>query len=197
MIIISYIISGIIASCMFISPLSYQYEPESHMCIPTSKSFITSFMISLINFIFPSSITTILYGIIIYYTKQHSRIHSTCVNVMRAKRNIKVLKKIFIFVTILIIGGLPYFFCVIIHIVRPVPWLIYSISYLFITFAVAIASIAYLFTNEQIKTILYAKLNHQQLNQRKIRNNIKVIQINRTLRNCTKIQPIQLLPTIS
>jgi hypothetical protein len=68
MIITSWIVSG-----MFILPLAYQYEPESHLCnLTTRRNFLTSFLAIAIVFFVTTNTVIILYGIILCHTTRHN-----------------------------------------------------------------------------------------------------------------------------
>lgn len=153
MIIISWMVSGIIAGGMFISPLAYEYEPESHLCSHSTKNFLTSFLAIVIIFFVTTNTTVILYGISFFYTLRYNRVNPNRTNMLNTKRNMKVFRKIFIFINILIIGGIPYLLLVILNCIGKTSWPLYSLSILFIAFAAAIESIAFLFTNKQAKGI--------------------------------------------
>ncbi|CAF1502747.1 unnamed protein product, partial [Rotaria sordida] len=181
MIIISWIISSIIASSLLISSVAYQYEDESRVCTLTRKNFLISFLSSIIIFIFPMITITILYGIIIWHIKQHKHINLGSTNASRAQRNTKVFKNIFIFTSILGIGGIPYLISTIVNRIVPIPWPLYSISFLFIACASAIGSLAILLTNEQTKEIFCAKLHCRQLIRTGQVRNKKLARINQIM----------------
>lgn len=159
MIILSWVVSGIIAGGMFISPTAYQYESESHLCGLSTRNFRTSFVAIVVIFFFTTNTTVILYSIILFYAKRYNRISPNSTNTLQSNRNIKVFRKIFIFITILLIGGTPYLLLVILNRINEAPWPLYSISILFIACAAAIESIALLFTNKQVKKIFLTKFS--------------------------------------
>lgn len=158
MIIVSWITGGIISGGMFVSPLAYEYEPESHFCSLSTRSFPTSFM-TIAIFLITAIIIVILYGIILWRTMHFNHINPNSAGALQNKRNLKVFRKIFIFISILIIGGIPYLIAMIFNVIAEAPWPLYSISILFISFAAAVESIALLLTNKQVKQIFFEKLN--------------------------------------
>jgi hypothetical protein len=196
MILISWIVSGIIAGCLFISPVAYQYEVESHTCAVTRKSFLIPFLASVVIFMIPMITITILYTIIIYHTKQHSYIDPKSGNTLRAKRNIKVFKNIFIYTSILGIGGTPYLISIIMNTILPMSLSFYSISFLFIACASAIGSIAIVFINDQVKTIFCAKILRRRQVTRGVMN-IRVVKRNQIVAYCNQTGKIDILPTIN
>jgi hypothetical protein len=162
MIITSWIISGIIAGGMLISPVAYQYEPESRLCFISTKVFLTSCIAIVIIFFVTVDTVIVLYGIILWHSTRYRRIHPNSTSTLRAKRNIQVFKKILIFISILVVGGTPYLLSVILNVIDKAPWPLYSISILCIALSAAVDSIALLFTNEQVKKIFFAKLGFCQ-----------------------------------
>ncbi|CAF3243317.1 unnamed protein product [Rotaria sp. Silwood2] len=197
MIIISWIMSGVIAGGLLISPVAYQYEDESRVCTLTRKNFLISFLAALIIFMFPMITITILYGIIIWHMKQHSHINLKTCSTLRAKRNMKVFKNIFIFTSILGIGGTPYLVSTIVNRIVPIPWSLYSISFLSIACTSAIGSIAILLTNEQSKAIFCAKLHCRQLIITKKPINKNLVRINQIAAYYSKTDGIEILPAIN
>ncbi|CAF1280783.1 unnamed protein product [Rotaria sordida] len=196
MIIISWIVSGIIAGSLLISPAAYQYEDESRVCALTRKNFLISFLSIIFIFIFPMIIITILYGIIIWHIKQHNRIDVRSTNILRAKRNITVFKNIFIFTSILGIGGTPYLISTIVNRIVPIPWPLYSISFLFIACTSAVGSIAILLTYVQSKAIFCTKFRRrcrQGIVIKKPRNK-KLVKINPIAVYYNKTDEIEILP---
>ncbi|CAF3409948.1 unnamed protein product [Rotaria sp. Silwood2] len=137
---------------------------------------------------------TILYGIIMWHMQQHNRINLRSKSTWGAKRNMKVFKNIFIFTSILGIGGTPYFLSTIINRIVPIPWPLYSISFLSIACTSAIGSIAILLTNEQARKIFYVKLCRRQLIIKKELMNKKSVRINQIVAYYNKTDQIEILP---
>ena len=158
MIIISWIVSLMISTGMLISPVSFEYETESRLCLLTSKHFHTSFTLMVVAYLIPVNIIIILYGIILWYTTRPNRVHPNNITIGNNKRNIKVFQKILLLLAIVIIGGIPYLLAVIINKIATTPWPLYSISILFITLSAATESLTIFLTNKDIKTIFYAKI---------------------------------------
>jgi hypothetical protein len=151
-------VSGVITIGTYFSPSAYEYELESGLCFLTTKNFATSFTVVTLVFVINLGTMIILYGIIIWHITQYNRINPTNSCTLRAKRNMKVYRKIFIFVSILLVGGTPYLLCSILHQIGKAPWALYATAQLFIAFSAALESMALLFTNEQVRTILLMKL---------------------------------------
>ena len=59
-IILNWIFGIIISSGFLISPVAFQYEPESRLCTLTSRVFFTSFSLTTIGFVIPVNIIVIL-----------------------------------------------------------------------------------------------------------------------------------------
>ena len=197
MIFISWTASGTIAGCFFISPLAYQYEVESRVCSITRKNFPTSFMASVVIFLFPLITISSIYSIIIRYIKQHSYINPQNGNILRAKRNIKVFKNILIYTSVLGVGGTPYFISTILNNIFPIPWPLYLISLLCMSCTAAISSVVLLFTNEQVKTIFFAKLYGRQVMLAQEPTNKRMVKTNQIVPYCNKTERIQTLPAIN
>jgi hypothetical protein len=162
-IITSWIFSGIITIGTYLSPLAYAYELESGLCFLTTKHFVTSFTVVTLVFVLTLGTIIILYGIIIWHITRYNRIDPNSRRTLRAKRNMKVFRKVFLFISILLVGGTPYFLCSLLHRIGLAPWPLYAIAHLFISFSAALESIALLFTNGQVKIILLNKLYcHQE-----------------------------------
>ncbi|CAF4974873.1 unnamed protein product, partial [Rotaria sp. Silwood1] len=94
------------------------------------------------------------------------------------------------------IGGTPYLISTIVNRIVPIPWPLYSISFLSIACSSAIGSIAILLTNEQSKSIFCAKLRRRQLLITKEPMNKKLIRINQIAVYHNKTERIKILSTI-
>ena len=183
MIIISWITSGIIAGGFYISPLAYQYDPESYACTLTAKHFPTALTANIIMTTVTITTMIILYGIILYGTVRHTHIIPNNTSRLRAIRNKVVSQRIVIFLSIFATGGTPYFVCTLLARISQAPYLLYPITLLSISIACAINSIAILLTNDQVKEILLTKLTGRQANQL---NNIRITKRNQIVPHSTK-----------
>jgi hypothetical protein len=163
-IITNWALTGVITVGTFLSPLAYAYEPESGLCFLTTKYFVTSFTVVTLVFVTSVGTMVILYGIIIWYITRKNQINPNSQSTLRAKRNMKVFRKVFIFTGTLFISGTPFFLCTILHRIGQAPWPLYAIVHLFIAFSAALDSIILLFTNREVKTILFAKIYCRQVN---------------------------------
>ncbi|CAF1512527.1 unnamed protein product [Adineta steineri] len=162
LIISNWMISFIIPGFMFISPLAYHYESESRMCILTIKHFSTSFSAMIVIFCIPLCIIIFLYGLILQQSVHQNQIDSNTFAMLRMKRNLKVFRNILISVTILGIGGTPYFICDIINRFIQIPSQLYSLSILFISISTTLNSLASCFINKKIRKLFYSTIKCQE-----------------------------------
>jgi len=158
MIIISWLFSIILSSLMLISPIAFQYEVESRLCVLTSKVFHTSLTIIIIGYILPVNIIILLYYLIIRYITRANRSRLNTATIQNNKRNLKVIRNILKLLAVGIIGGAPYFLSTIINRISQTPWPLYSISVLSIVFSALVESATIFFTNDDIKKILSTKI---------------------------------------
>ena len=165
LIMISWIVSFIIASFMWLSPVAFQYESESRLCLLTTKVFHTSFTLMIIAFVIPIHIIIILYMIILWNTTRTNIVQPNYTIKRNNRRNMKVFQNILILVVILVTGGTPYFLAMIINLFTTIPWQWYSMSILFMMIATAIDSSFLFFTNKEAKKIIYRKLHLSQRNE--------------------------------
>lgn len=153
MIVASWLVSGIIAGGMFISPTAYLYETASHLCGLSTRSFLSSFIAIVVIFFTTVSTVFVLYGIIVCHTIRHGRVSLNSAHTLHAQRSLKVFKKILILLQILIIGGGPYVLSMLLNVFHETPWQMYSISILFIDFAAATQAVAIFCINKQVRKI--------------------------------------------
>jgi hypothetical protein len=163
-IIISWVTNGIIAASMFISPLSYQYDPESHFCTLTAHNFLSSILVSILFVAVTVSIMVILYGIIFHHTLYHTRINPHSASTLRARRNKRVFENILFSVSVHAVGGIPYIICIIMNRTNQAPWPLYSIAVLCLSYTSAIHAMFLLLINDQVKRILVEKLTGHHRN---------------------------------
>ncbi|UJR25778.1 hypothetical protein I4U23_007131 [Adineta vaga] len=185
LIILSWIISFILPALMFISPVAYQYEYESRMCILTTKVFHTSFPAVIIVFVIPLNIIIILYILILRQSSQHNHTFPDTFTRLRMKRNLKVFRNILISIIILTIGGTPFFLCIIFNEIVDIPWQLHSLSLLFISFSATLNSLALFFINNPIRKLFFKKINCQQN-----ANRTRTIQIGQVLSESMQMSPI-------
>ncbi|CAF1266812.1 unnamed protein product [Adineta steineri] len=154
---------GIIIACSFlISPIGFQYESESHLCVLTSKVFHTSFTLMVVAFVIPVNIIIVLYALILKHTTHTNRVQPSTITRKNNKRNLKVYRNILMLLGIVLIGGTPYLLCILINKFSATPWPLYSISILLIMLSAAVESITIFLTNRDVKKIFYAKLSIYQ-----------------------------------
>lgn len=163
-IIINWMVTGVIAVGIFLSPLGYVYEPESGFCFLTTKHFATSFTVLTLVFLISVGTMVILYGIILCHITQQNQIAPNSRSTQRAKRNMKVFRKVFFFIGTLFVGGTPFFLCIILHRIGITPWSLYAVAHLFVAFSAALDSIILLFANRDVRTIFFAKLHCHPVN---------------------------------
>jgi uncharacterized membrane protein len=82
----SWIASGVIAGGMFVSPLGYEYEPESHLYVLSTKHFRTSFLAVVVVFCVTTNTIIILYGIILWRTTRFIRLNTNNAKILQATR---------------------------------------------------------------------------------------------------------------
>jgi hypothetical protein len=163
-IIISWVTNVIIAASMFISPLAYQYDPESHFCTLTAHNFLSSILVSILFVAVTVIILLILYGIIFHHTLYHTRINPHSASTLRARRNKRVFENILFSVSVHAVGGIPYIICIIMNRTSQAPWPLYSIAVLCLSYTSAIHAVFLLLINDQVKQILVAKLTGHHTN---------------------------------
>ena len=166
MIVTSWLVSVIIAAGIFISPPTYQYEFESHLCTLSTKNTLASSVVIVLIFFVSVSTVMILYGIILYRTIQHSRRHPTGAKAMQFRRNIKVFKKILLFTGVLIVSGTPYLLSVILHASKIELWPLYSTAVLFISLGASLESMAVLLLNDQVRKLVFTRVGYIQTGKR-------------------------------
>ncbi|CAF1232117.1 unnamed protein product [Adineta ricciae] len=188
-IIISWVLSAIVAIATFLCPYAYVYEVESGLCVLTTKHFLAAFIAAIVVFIIPLNAIILLYGAIVFHIVQQKRIRTNNLSTSRAKRNIKVFKKIFLYTGILVIGGTPYFFSTIFHQMGYYSPALILVVHLSIASGCALDSIAILLTNKQVKNILLVKAGRRQMDPA-----INIHQ--RTFINYNQIQTITVLPKV-
>jgi hypothetical protein len=120
-IISSWILSGVITIGTYFSPSAYEYELESCLCFLTTKKFVTSFTVVTLVFVITLGAMITLYGIIVWHITRYNHLNPNSSSTLRAKLNMRVYRKIFISVSILLIGGTPYFLCSILHQIGKAP----------------------------------------------------------------------------
>ena len=166
LILASWIYSFVLTTGMLISPVAFQYEVESRLCVMTSKVFHTSFTAMVLAFVVPLNIIIVLYGNILWRTLRTDQIQPDTISKRNNKRNIKVFQNILILLTILIVGGSPFVFSIIINRIARSPWPLYAVSLLLITLSSAVESTVVFFTNKEVKEIILVKMRIHQADDR-------------------------------
>ncbi len=168
MIILNWIVGLIIASGFLASPVAFQYEPESRLCLLTTKVFHTSFTLMIIAFAIPTSVIIILYVLILRHITAANHVQPSTVTRGNNKRNLKVFQNILMHLAIVIIGGTPFILSIIINKITKMPWPFYSIGILFIALSAAIESVTIFVTNKDVKTIFYDKIGFHQAEEMRV-----------------------------
>jgi hypothetical protein len=193
-IITSCVVNGVVAVGMFISPLAYQYDPESHFCTLTTHNFLTSTIISILFVAVTVILLVVLYGIILHHTIYHTHINPNSESTLRARRNKRVFQNIIFSVSVHAVGGIPYIICIIMNRTGQASWPLYSIAVLSLSFTSAIHSVFLLVINDQVKRILFVKLTGHRTNASSTTGTRKRNQVTPCLE---QIRTIEALPTIS
>jgi len=193
-IIISWVTNGIIAAGMFISPLAYQYDPESHFCTLTAHNLVTSIIAGILFVAVTVIIMLILYGIIFHHTLYHTHINPHSASTLRARRNKRVFENIVFSVSVHAVGGLPYIICILMNRTSQSPWPLYSIAVLCLSYTSAIHAVFLFLINDQVKKILITKLIRHHTNTS---ITIKARKNNQVSTYPMKTRTIQALTTIS
>lgn len=162
MIIISWMLSLILSSGLLISPISFQYERESRLCLLTSKVFHTSFTLMMIAFVVPAIVISSLYGIILCHATRPNSVQPNNVALRNNKRDVKVFQNILLLLAIVVTGGTPYLLLVVLNKITTAPWPLYSLSILFIALSSVVEAIAIFFTNNEVKAIVNVELGFIQ-----------------------------------
>ena len=162
LIILSWLFSLTVSAGMFISPVSYQYEPESRFCILTTKEFETSFTMTIIGFVIPANIMVCLYGIILQHMTHPNRVQPNNNAIRNNKRDAKVLRNTLLLLSLANLGGAPYFLSIVINRTTATPRPFYSLVILFIALSGVAETLAIFCLNKDVKTILYAKIGFVQ-----------------------------------
>ena len=162
MIVIGWLFSAILSACMFISPISFQYEPESRLCFLTSKVFHTSFTLMMIAFVIPVAIIIFLYAIILRHTRRTDRVQPSNNPIRNNKRDVKVFQNILRLLAVVIVGGTPFLLSILINRLSDTPWPFYLISILCIGLATSVEVFAVFFMSKEVKAIVYTKFGFVQ-----------------------------------
>jgi len=142
-------------------------ELESRICVCTTKVFPSSMYIITIAFIVPFSIIIIIYSIIFYHARQSTRrveasasdgrkntiIHNSFKP--NLKREMKLMKNIWIVVNIFACGGSLYLILVVWHATRkqPPPEPLYLLAIVSMTVFAAAKMIALFLLNKEVKNV--------------------------------------------
>lgn len=158
----SWLISFVISAMMLISPVAYQYEPESRLCVLSTKVFHTSFPAVIVVFCLPLNIIVVLYLAILRQSTRQSQVQPNVFRMLRMKRNLKVFRNILISVTILTVGGTPSFFCIVLSKFTQVPWQLRPLALLSISLSASLNALALFFLNKQVRTLFFARIRCQR-----------------------------------
>ena len=168
LILAGWIYSLILACTLLVSPVAFQYEIESRLCVMTSKIFHTSFTLMVLAFVIPVNIIICLYGSILWHTFRSNQIQPSAVERRNNKRNIKVFQNILMLLGIVLVGGTPFVFSTIINRIGQTPWPWYAISIFFIVLSTAVESLLVLFTNKEVRRVIIGRCGLTQADQRDV-----------------------------
>ena len=152
----------------------YRFEIESRLCIPTSKVFITSIYVVAIVFVIPLNIIFISYGTILYGVHRSTRRISAFASnkfskfrsrpFLNVKREMKLMKNMFILLLILISGGTPYLFIILWQIIQrsPVPESMYLLAINCVPICISINMIVLFFMSDSMRKLFFQFLNYAQ-----------------------------------
>lgn len=144
-------------------------EPESRLCMVTTKVFSASMWAVTIAYLIPVSVVTIVYAIVFYHTRQSTRrvgafapskVSNALTNnhAVHLKREMKLIQNILILVSILICAGIPYQTLVIWHVTQkqppPPPEPTYLLAMITISVAFAIKMIVLFYMNKEVKNVV-------------------------------------------
>ena len=159
LIILSWLYSLLISAGMFISPVSYQYEPESRFCLLTTKLFQTSFTLSIVGFSVPSGIMVFLYSAILKHITQPNRVQpNNVITVRNNKRDAKVFRNTLLLLLLGTVGGTPYFVSILTNKTTKTPSIFYSLVILCLALSGIAETVAIFCMNKDVRTILYGKI---------------------------------------
>lgn len=147
-------------------------EPESRICLCTTKVFPSSIYIVTIAFIIPISIIIIIYAVIFYHARQSTRrVEAFASNEIsnriiknslkpNLKREMKLMKNIFIVVNIFGCGGSLYLILVLWHVTQkqPPPEPLYLLAIVMMTVFAAAKMIALFLLNKEVKNTAFEYL---------------------------------------
>ena len=189
MIVISWIFSIALGSSILVSPIAIQYEPESRLCVLTSKVFETSFTLMSIAFLPTVNVIVVLYGIILWHTTRTNLVQPNYAAKWNNRRNIKVFQNILLLILVVIVGGIPYLLAIIINKFSVIPWPWYSISILFIDLASAAEALVLFFTTKDVQGIVQLKLQVFRTNRSPIMTIQRLLQGQTLTTGTNQIQP--------
>lgn len=136
----------IIAILLYHVSWAYQYESETSTCTPTAKNFSSAFTLCMVSSILSRT----------------TRGRSPALPARGLRRNQTVFRNIFIYISIVSAGGIPYLICIIVNRLSQAPQWLYLLSLLFVALAIAANSIALLIMNHQVRKTLVQKFNRRQ-----------------------------------
>ena len=146
---------------------SYEFEPKARLCWNTAKLFYSSLLGVTPTYLIPLAITSIIYGIIFYKTRQSTR-RVTALGTDRSadqtnsvipnlQREWKMMKNILLLVSIIVFAGIPYLTLIIwsgISSVSPPPEPLYLLAAENVTLFFVLKMLVLLYLNKQVKLIL-------------------------------------------
>jgi len=137
------------------------YNIDNQICqLPLRLSFSIIYMASF-AYIIPVSLTMLTYLKLVLYVKQMSK-HVTPVNtLLRAKRELKMVRRTFILVSILFILCFPYAMFIFLSFIMNIPKYHFRISYIFLDTAYIFVIIAVFQFTDPLKAAIMKKMNRR------------------------------------
>jgi len=145
----------------------YRLEQESHLCIATTKIFITSMYCITTAYLIPFSSIIVIYGSILYHANRSTRrvtpfapstitpVTTNNIPRLNMKREIQLMKNMLIFTGILACAGTPYLILVFWYVIAqqsspPEP--LYLLSINSVSFSITLMTVNLFWVNRDMKS---------------------------------------------
>ncbi|CAF1255138.1 unnamed protein product [Adineta ricciae] len=166
------LINWILAFLIPLVPIIYDgyiFEIESRLCIPTTKNFPSALYVICVPYTLPTCTLAVIYGIILRHIRRSSRrIVSFVAETSRAtvttkqtlpnyKREIEIMKKVFVLMNILILAGSFYVVSTFWNWIQPqtAPTFLCPIAIEMITIFIAVMIVTLFLMSKDLRTALY------------------------------------------
>ncbi|CAF1313553.1 unnamed protein product [Adineta ricciae] len=165
------LINWILAFVIPLVPIIYDgyiFEDESRLCIPTTKNIPSALYVMCLAYILPTCALAVIYGIILRHIRQSSRrivsfvaetskaIVTTNQTLPNYKREIEILKKVFVLLNILIFAGSFYVISTFWNWIQPqaAPKFLCSVAIEMITIFIAVMLVTLFFMSKDLRIAL-------------------------------------------